>query len=368
MKKLKPIFWLLLGILLLSPAITFSQISDTVTVDLQLFIPDAGIFFLNDLNLTNLGNAPLLFAITIDNYFAYAKELVLHFGIRRGDEILIDGTTEPFMINPFPGKIYLTSQNILSEGDQYSLQNVEITDATDELKNTILSQGKLPTGVYQFFIQIDYEKYNISQRVVIDEEDITINAPTTLDLIAPGQPADNGDVIELYTTLPFFQWHSNASQFRITVCEKLPTNVSPSDAMNNEPRIQQVIDNFSFFQYPASGVWPLEEGKTYYWQVAAIIQSTSGPVDLESEIWGFKIGNLSGGSFSLEHQQLLAYLLSFFGEAGLGELFEAGGALDGFTFTGVMLNNNSTMTMDDLNALIQKLISKKITIDNYLVE
>ena len=104
------------------PSLVSAQ-TDTVTVDLQLYIPENGIFFLNDLNLTNLENAPLLFTVMIKNYYTIPKQLVLHFGIKRDDQTLLDGTSDPFMIPPHPGQIYLTSQNILSEGGQYSIQN-----------------------------------------------------------------------------------------------------------------------------------------------------------------------------------------------------------------------------------------------------
>ncbi|MCU0645625.1 MAG: hypothetical protein MUC94_15385, partial [bacterium] len=200
-KKISQKKLLLLTIFLLLPSVLSAQaFSDTVVVDLQLFIPEAGILFLNDLNLTNLGNAPLIFAVTIENYFMIPKELVLHFGIRRGNDELIDGMSNPFQINPFPARIYLTSQTLLSDGGQYSLQNIDIGNATGELRDAILSQGKLPTGLYQFYVEVDYEKNYVSQRTVIDVVEININSPTTLVLISPGMPAEMGEPIEIFTT------------------------------------------------------------------------------------------------------------------------------------------------------------------------
>lgn len=348
-------------------SLSAQMFSDTVTVDLQLFLTDVDILFLNDLNLTNLQHAPLLFAVTIKNNFNIEKQLVLRFGIKRGNQILLDGTSEPFMIQAYPAQIYLTSQNLLSKGEQYSIQNYNISDATDELANAILAQGKLPTGVYQFFVEVSYENNNISQRVVFDEEILNISFSTTLDLISPGQPAESGQLMEIYTTLPFFQWHSTAKKFRITVCEKLEVNASPQDVMNNEPRLQQYWD-YPFFQYPASGVWPLEEGKTYYWQIVAITESSSGPVEMESEIWGFKISNITNGMSSIYHQQLLNLLALFLNDGDLRALFENGGALYDFTFTGVMLNNGRIITQGDLIAIIEQILSSKIIIDNFVVE
>ena len=363
---------IILIILLLVPTIVSAQAhSDTVIVKLQLFMPEGGILFLNDLNLANLESAPLIFAVTIENYFSVSKDLTLHFGINRGNENLITGTSNPFFINPYPARIYLTSQNLLSDGGQYSLQNIDIGNASGELRDAILAQGKLPNGVYQFFVEVDYQKNYVSQRTVIDIVEITIDNPTTLSLISPGMPAEMGAPIEIFTTLPLFQWHSNAAEFRITVCEKLPTNTSPSDVMNNEPRLQQIISQGqTYFFYPPSGpgVRPLEEGKIYYWQIVALAPSSSGPVELPGEIWAFKIGNFSGGMFSIEHQQLLAFLTSFFGDDMLSSLFESGGELDGFTFTGVMLNNDRPMTKEDLLAFIERILDSQVKIKNCVVE
>lgn len=360
--------FLILILLVQFPSILSAQ-SNTVTVDLQLFIPNNGIIFLNDLNLTNLENAPLLFAVTIQNNFSVSKQLILHFGIKRNDQILLDGTSEPFTIQASPAQIYLTSQNILSEGEQYSIQNYDIGDATDELFNAILAQGKLPSGTYQFFVDIYLQENN--QKVANDIVEITITTLTTLDLISPGQPAESGELMEIYTTLPFFQWHSTATDFRITVCEKLAINTSPQEVMNNEPRLQTtmtVLPNQTFFQYPASGVWPLEQGRTYYWQIVAITESSSGPVELASEIWGFKIGNISGGMLSIYHQQLLNLLLLFLNEADVRSLFDNGGALENFAFTGVMLNNDRVMTMADLIVIIEQILSSQIIVDGFVVE
>ncbi len=338
---------------------------DDVTATLEIYIADASVLFLNDLNLANLESTPLLFAVTITNNTNQLKTVIMHFGINKGSDILIDGTSKPFEMAPNE-IIHLTNQNIFTSGQKYSLQNVDIGGAAEELKNAILSSGKLPSGNYKFFVEI-YDENNNQEFLDEASKEIFITDPTILDLNSPGQPAEDYDLMEVYTTYPFFQWQSNANEFEITVCEKLPTNSSPSDVMNNEPRLKQTT-NTTFFQYPSAGAWPLEEGKTYYWQVIASIQSSSGPIKLESEIWGFKVGNISGGTFSVENEQMLSMLKTLFPDGGIEALFEKGGSLEGFTFTGVMMNNGKTLSMDDLNAFFQKVMNKEITIDNFIVE
>ena len=360
MRRLNLGFVLFLSIIISTFLISDSY-SDPITVELQIYIPSNGVVFLNDLDLTNLSNAPILFGITISNNDSANIEIVMQLGVERNSQTLIEGTTYPFTIQP--GVTYLTNRDF---GTKCDLHQTYID--LGELEEIVYATGKLPKGEYVFFVKVKY-KY---EEMNIEKEDRFIlnisDPPTVLDLLSPGQPAETANSMEIYTTLPFFSWHSNASKFRITVCEKLPTNSSPADVMNNEPQLQATIDNLMFFPYPSFRVRSLKPGKTYYWQIVAITESSDGPVELESEIWGFKISNLAGGSFSMEHQQILAYLTSFFGGKGLADLFEPGGELEGFTFTGAMFNNGASMTMEDLNAIIEKIISKHITIDDFFVE
>ena len=331
---------------------------NTIEVDLQLFIPDNGAIFLNDIDLTNISNAPVLFGITITNKYPEPKEIQLELGIKRNQQDIIKGMTYPFTIQP--GVTYLTNRDLGMNPD-FSYTDINL----GELEEIVYATGKLPEGEYEFFVRVLLKQSTINE----DSEILTIsNPPTVLDLLSPGQPAENINLMEISTTLPFFLWHSNATQYRITICEKLPTNSSPADVMNNEPQMQATIDVLTFFPYPSSGVRPLQTGKTYYWQIVAITESSDGPVELESEIWGFKISNLVGGTFSMEHQQILAYLTSFFGGRGLADLFEPGGELDGFTFTGAMFNNGAPMTYEDLNMFIEQIINNRITIDEHYIE
>ena len=60
-----------IAVIILLPLPCLAQI----TVDLQLFIPEEGIIFLSDLNIGNLGNAPLLFTVTIENHYLEQKNL-----------------------------------------------------------------------------------------------------------------------------------------------------------------------------------------------------------------------------------------------------------------------------------------------------
>ena len=358
----------LLSLLLFSSA--YSQVgAGHIDVKFDLFLSDGSVLYLSDLGLTGLGSVPLIFAVTIENYYSTDKSIYLKFGISRGEQELFTGTsgsiTVPKMVNSTPGRKYLTNQTLLSNDSEYSLKGIDISDATEELKDQVLATGKLPSGVYKFFVEVlDFDSDNSYD---IAEEFIQIGAPTILDLISPGTAADQPEVQEIFTSLPFFLWESNAPKFEITVCEKMEMNSDPVDVMRNEPRLQTIVENQTFFQYPADA-WELNEGRTYYWQVVALLPSSSGEIRLESEILGFKIGSSSSGSSSIEHQQLLNNLQLILNSQLFDQFFGEGGPLYGFTFTGVVMLNGEPVKIQDLNDLITQIFQGKIKIKGYSVE
>ncbi len=367
MKKIcRSIFVLSVFLIFLINLPVFAQ--GNISVRLDTYLPDGGIMYLSDLGLIDVEHAPLLFSLTIENYFPDAKEIVLKFGIRRGADILIDGMTKPFTIegnSGAPGRIYLTNQNIFTDGLEYSLQNIDITDATDELTNSILSTGKLPPGAYTFYVEIlDAQDQSLYDQ---DSQTLTFGSPTLMDLVSPGARADHGDLPEIYTRMPFFQWDSDASKFEITVCEKLPSNTDPQDVMRNEPRLQTIVENQKYFQYPPTA-WELEEGKIYYWQVVALIPSASGETRLESEVWGFRVADMTEGSNSAEHQQLMMVLQSMFDSQNFTGLFGEGGPLEGFQFSGVAYLNGKAISLQEITSLLNQILQGKIDVSDFAVE
>jgi hypothetical protein len=152
----------------------------------------------------------------------------------------------------------------------------------------------------------------------------------------------------------------------MTVCEVLPNNSSPEDVMQNEPRLQRLIQRgVDFIGSPSliypSGALPLQFGKTYYWQVQAIISSPSGEVRLPSEIWCFQISSINnpGGS------ALIQQLLNLLGSSDLEALFAEGGPLQGFKPTGVASINGRRI---ELAALLNMLRNQSIKAVSVQVE
>jgi hypothetical protein len=173
-------------------------------------------------------------------------------------------------------------------------------------------------------------------------------------LISPGAPVGGSECFAQFGLLPQFKWGSNADRFLITVCEAMPNNSSPEDVMQNEPRLQRQIqrglDFFGSpsFMYPSGGL-PLEYGKTYYWQILAMIDAPSGEIRLPSEIWCFQISALGNPGSEIMLQQLLSLLSSGDFEA----LFRDGGPLQGFRPTGAASLNGRRLSLNELIAFMR---------------
>lgn len=235
-----------------------------------------------------------------------------------------------------------TNPDVSIENFSYNSESVE------DINNVILKTGRLPSGTYYFNITL-IDTQNPSAPPLLERREFEISNPTTLDLISPGAPVGGSECFAQFGLLPQFKWDSNADRFLITVCEAMPTNSSPEDVMQNEPRLQRLVQRGSdffgspSFLYPPGGL-PLEYGKTYYWQVQAVIDVPSGEMRLPSEIWCFQISAIGDPGAEIMLQQLLSLLNSDDFEA----LFREGGPLHGFRLTGAAALNGRRLNLTEL--------------------
>ncbi|MBN2008456.1 hypothetical protein JW960_03820 [candidate division KSB1 bacterium] len=354
-------------ILLFGLSTTYSQ-ADQVSIHMGLYNSNIKIFFINDFDLTQTGNSPPLFWVDLvnsgDTIRISIQLSITYNSLSSGETELASGETAPFILPP--GLTRINNQNLFSDQDTYGLHNYVVNDdAADDLLDVIYGTGRLPRGIYAFKItSASHDSIGSVNNEILEVE---VGDLTTLDLIAPGNEADETDLMEIYTVLPFFRWESDGTEFRIRVCEKLSTNSSPEDVMNNEPRLETTLES-TFFQYPATEAFPLTEGHNYYWQITAITPSSSGPVELESEIWGFKVADFSQGSTALTQQQILNYLRLLLGDDAIDELFNESGEMNGFHSTGTILQNSNQINTQDLNQFIEQFMTGNVKINGFAIE
>lgn len=338
----------------------------------EISAPTFDAVFLSNFNLVSLTSSTPLFVLQIRESQG-GTDVRMTFDLiaeqfSSGGPI-IEAVTNPFRVT---GMRQITSNDFTSQGDITGDVRFN-TDAAQKLQDAILSTGKLPSGKYVLRVRVE-NAANPSDNCVW-EKIYDISNPTTIDLISPGRVAGSGECPVIYTTLPLFQWESNARKFIFRIAEKRPENTSPEDVMNNESRVpgDTLIAGRDFFgkpsfQYPSSGVFPLEEGKTYYWQVTAFIETPSGDIPIESQIWCLTIGQISGGNTSAAQLQIMNYLRALLGDAAVDQMFGEGGDLYGFIATGVIQKNGSSISVTDLGTLVGQVQSGKLQVRSVTVE
>jgi hypothetical protein len=338
----------------------------------EISVPNFDAVFLSNFNLVSLTSASPLFVLQLSESQGGTDVRMTFELIAEAFEAggpIIEAVTNPFRLT---GTRQISSNDFAGRSDITGNVNFN-TDAAQQLQEAILSTGRLPTGKY--ILRVRVENVADPNDNCQWEKTYDITNPTTLDLISPGRVAGSGDCPLIYTTLPLFQWESNAKKFIFRIAEKRPENTSPEDVMNNESRVPEdtLVAGRDFFgkpsyQYPSSGVFPLEEGKTYYWQVIAFVGTPSGDVPLESPIWCLTIGQVSGGNVSAEQIQILNYLRALLGDAAVDQMFGDGGELFGYIATGVIQRDGTSITVPDLGALVGLVQSGQLKVEDVTVE
>jgi hypothetical protein len=203
-------------------------------------------------------------------------------------------------------------------------------------------------------------------------------------LIFPGNPASSRreDCQEIFTNLPQFRWESDMRKFRVVIAEARPGE-DPEGVLNQEPRFVRIFgvgnpqdlninlgnltERFEIipstsFQYPVSGeVLTLRPGRTYFWQVTGIVETSSGPFQVESEIYCFRIATLD--DIGNRRQQLELLLRNILGP-DFEKVFGENGELASYEPKQIMLNGQAVT----LAELIQKMNEISAAYKGYKIE
>lgn len=368
-------------ILLLLPCVAFSQ--GDIIFSANLVHQDLKVFMLSDFNFSGRSTATIdIFRININNTYNETVQCVLSLNISSetfGN--LASGYTNPFTLEP-SGFLMLTNRNLFNKADEFGLEDYNIENAGQDILDQLLATGQLPSGIYRFDFALQIQRQNGVPEVKQAFFIIDVTNPRTLDLISPGSHAGSSTLPTHYTNFPLFRWESNLDAFRLLIAEKLKDtqdDLSPEEVIQQRTIFDKLLkkqgtvassfpgaeDIFgTSYQYPVAGVRPLEEGKTYYWQIIGLVQSSGGALEFPSEIWGFVIADMGLNQvLTAEQQQILNLVLDF-----STDLFGPGGPLYGFFPTGQATKNGVPLDSDELFDLLYKLSQGEIITKDILVE
>ncbi len=349
--------------------------TDQVLLNLELVNPTAQVFQIGDLNFINSAINDIYFFIEMQNFFSDSRRIYLDLRFCKGDDVIAQTQSNEFDLPPginyrFSSQQFVTGTALIPENGQlididFDDDNVDL-DAVEDLESDILATGVAPTGVYRFKLSaIDVStgtNYNDNQE---GDHELIITNPTTIELLFPGSSVSDNNIEEVATTFPFFQLFSDVNpgfaSYNVWVYEKFPEDQTVQDVLSHPAMFEVQGLSQNFFQYPTSSddisllagtvqgpIRPLEAGKTYYWQAESVVETLTGDLVLQSDVFRFRIVDLNQVANS--SPQIIAFLQQILGtnyEAVLQQLQEKG-----FEPNGTLTLNGSTI---DVNQLLQVL-------------
>jgi len=314
-----------------------------VSLELQLVAPsNLEVFFLTDLNVSGQAPSAIVFHVTVTSDQSYDR-CFFTFSMSSWQTEIIQSKSADFNLQM--GITQISNLDLTADGSLYQLEDYDVSSEAESIQDKLLQTGYFPSGTYMLSLEL-HRSYPDSI-LASDAVSVVLTNPFDIFLISPaGTPASPAP---LSTTTPLFTWSSSANQFLLKVCEKTFAGMDPESVMENRPHYEtdpaapQIGQSFL---YPASGVRPLEPGHTYYWQVASLVQTSSGPREYPSAI----------GAFTLVQQQdpesqqillLLQRILSLNYPSVMSEL-------SGFQPTGGIHLDGAGISVEELEGIARK--------------
>ncbi len=259
---------------------------------------------------------------------------------------LVYTETNPFFVS---GSRSLTASD-LSGGSTSDIKtrNTQVfTDAEERLKTYAQQFPTAPVG--QYFLQlVAFDSSNTRQLPSGVEKTITVRNASPeevqVNLIDP-QP---GDVIS--TLFPTFSWNSSSTDVTLYVYEMLPVFQSLQEAVTGVPYLKQEVTGAQTFTYPVNAPRRLEQNASYVWFVTADVTTNRQTVQRQSELRLFRI------RLSNEADQEISDIMNGFGGSASGTLATLQGM--GWVPNGTMTFDGKPLTLDDLKALVAKLVAQ----------
>lgn len=364
MRNGRPWGLLALGALCLAPP---APVRAQVGISVQLLYTVETVFAA-DFSPFNVGQQPDFLSILLQNGAPGPQLVVLQIFIRQerpSSVLLFEGKTDPFLLQGAVRR--LTNRDLTSERSDAVVTDYEIGTEGGKLQDRIVETGRFPSGTYVFEVRVLRPNGFLLAR---GEVRLELVNPTRIELLTPGRPF--GDSPEVVTgTSPRFQWNSDeglaaGGTYRIRV-------VPASAAASAEEAMQgfaswEATTNTTTALYPgAVSAIPLTPGGTYAWQVTRKVQSSGGPLTLDSPVYWFRMaggGTDQAGSGSRGQSENVATVRQ------LNELARAlglGNQIDGFQPTGQIIVDGVPASIEGLEALLRAILAGDITVRNITV-
>ena len=356
-------------------------------------------YYIGNFNIQTGESDVQMFRYKLSSEYGYQNDVFVQLWFRismispalgiDADKTLIILETDPFQLR---ADLWIDSRDLSNatntiydvNGNAVNISSpppIEIIEAGEfeQMLAAILTTGKLADGEYTFRVIVtssDSEMGTFGNPHLV-EKTFIVRTPSALSLESPGSSAlADSSENKIFTTYPVFNWSSQActgcdyylriaefkSSFHSTLDEAIEDETTYP--FNQSEGWKLVEGGVSTFQYPASGVYPLEMGRLYVWQVKVSRPTTSGNEDIISEIYLFKIAVIGEDQESLGRESdsspFLQSLRQVLGEGQFNTLFGSNGDLEGYNLIGRFTLNGETVDETSATEIITQIINGNI--------
>lgn len=227
--------------------------------------------FISDFDFSNLRNLPLLFTISV--YSPDNKPLQVYAELRHAKYGLVASATKD-----------LNNPGIISSFDNRQFDNYDKDKASDEIIESAVGNGTIPPGLYTYSVQL----FNENGQPIgdpVESEFYISESVSGIDIIAPGTTLDSDPEV-VFESNPYFQWFGGLVEYTFTLYEVMEGQTSADDIISNVPVHQMNGIASGNYVYPNYAEL-LQVGKRYAWQISSGINTSSGVMDVRSDVYWF---------------------------------------------------------------------------------
>jgi len=237
------------------------------------------------------------------------RNLRLHINVRSTRHGVIVNLDERNGFSMGPGQTASANMSSLGNGipGVTSIMRFDagLTSGGEAMINDLRGSSTLPDDIYTITVEI-YQNGNSTSGVRVGGSSITIGAEPGISTyeVRPIQPGDvTGSGATISNSNPVFSWEGDPSlKYRLIVVKAAPGRSAEAliqSALDTSPPAQggrllsdemaDVVTEQLTYSYPTSGVQPLEQNTTYFWQVFAMVPDVRGEQLMPSEIFEFTV-------------------------------------------------------------------------------
>ena len=342
------------------------RLAAQATVSIQT-IYSVETIFVADFSPYNVGQQPDFLQVTIMNGLGRAQNVRLKIVIRQErptPQMLFTGTTKEFVLS---GSVRLiTNRDLADQKSDVVIRTFEI-GATRDIQDKMAQTGRFPSGTYVFEAHL-----TSATGVPLSDSQTRVDLvnPTRIELQTPGSLFGNQPEV-VTTPSPRFQWTADEGLVGSLGSYKL--RVVPTDAAASAEEAMQGFASWETVTTATTAVYPgaasaiqLVPGRTYAWQVTRAVKTSGGTQSITSPIYWFKMsgGTETAGGGSRGSGGNVGVRL---GLNQLGQGLGLGNQLTGFNPTGQMVVDGRSVSFDNLEALLQAILSGQVTVRSVTV-